>query len=191
MLSSEMWIVICVILLLLKYVIIEPLEDKKLYKMFESRDKIALKAYRGEINQECEEYNYAIKTINFELYYMQNDYDFFIILNNLLREPYQRRKKVDSIFKKIRKDHDLNEAFKVSYEAFIKQLNIRLFVFTGVVLLPIYWLLTMLSWLVNILDNISKKVEVVTKEVIAVYESVGRGTTSCTKYLKRNPYKLY
>lgn len=190
MLSTEIWVVICVALLILKYLVLEPIEDKKIYKMFESRDNVALKAYRNELDQDSEEYKYVINTINFELYYMKNDYDFFIILNNLLRDPYQRRKKLDSLFKKIRSNKDLNDAFKVAYETFVKQLNFRVLVFNVLVIVPIYVVLWVTVTIINALEKLAKNIQEISVGVLEAYRKVKRETDTCFNYLRRNPYKL-
>ncbi len=64
MISTFVWIVVCFFLLIIKYAFLDPISDKRLYRLYEARDNVALAAIEGQISQDAEERKFVIKNIN-------------------------------------------------------------------------------------------------------------------------------
>ena len=74
---------------------IVPLEDRKLFRMYEARDNVAMAAIEGKISQDEEVYKFVIEKINFGIFYMKNNYDFSIFFKNLFYSPEEIQKYFD------------------------------------------------------------------------------------------------
>lgn len=142
MLSTTMWLLIIFLLLIVKYVFIMPMEDSRLFGMYAARDAVAMAATRGEIDQDSEAYQFVIREINFEIYYTKNNYNFGILLNNLLFKPQEAKKKFDDMYKLIEQYDILLRSITHTRNKFLKSMNFRLFVFNLLFIKPFYLLLS-------------------------------------------------
>jgi|GEM_PF-6639559 len=141
MISTSGWLFICILLLIIKYCFLLPHEDKRLFCMYEARDSVAMAATLGEVDQNSKEYNFVINHINFEIYYIKNNYDFSILINNIIRRPEKVKSYYDSVYKLINEYEVLQKSMNVSSIHFYKSLNIRLFVFYLIVIKPLHFIL--------------------------------------------------
>lgn len=172
MISAGSWLFICILLFIIKYCFLLPHEDKRLYCMYEARDNVALAATQGEIDQNSKEYNFVMNQINFEIYYIKNNYDFSILLNNVIRKPEKVKKYYDSVYKLASEYEVLEKSLNVSSVHFFKSLNIRLFAFYLIVIKPFHFILGSIlkTFLVfeklsmignNTIRNINKKLSII------------------------------
>lgn len=141
MLSVGTWIVICAIILVVKYGFMIPYEDSKLYSMYAVRDQVNFAAMKKEIVQDSDAYNYVIDHINFQLYYMKNDYDFSIIWKNIFTNPIKIREYVNSMYELINEYEILKSSYNYAKNKFIRSLQVRLFIFNWLLIRPIYVIL--------------------------------------------------
>ena len=141
MISTSGWLFICIILLVVKYCFLVPHEDKRLFCMYEARDNVALAATLGEVDQNSKEYNFVIDQINFEIYYIKNNYDFSILLNNIIQKPEKVKNYYDSVYKLVNEYEVLQKSMNTTSIHFFKSLNIRLYVFYLIVIKPFYFIL--------------------------------------------------
>lgn len=115
MLSTITWCLILLVILILKYSILNPIQDKEVYKLYEQRDKIALMAMDKELDQDSKEYLFVVKYLNFWVYYTRNNYDFSIVLRNIMQDESPLTiKRTNNLFKKIRKSEELSTAMVVA-----------------------------------------------------------------------------
>lgn len=155
MLSTFTLILICLGLLLLKYVFLEPVEDRRLYRMYEARDNVALAAIEGKISQDADEYKFVIENINFEIYYMKNNYDFSIFFKNLIFKPEEVQKYFEKMYQLIEQYDILQESYNLSKAYFKKSLTIRLFCFIYFFVEPFYYILRLMIIVLTVIENIS------------------------------------
>ena len=155
MLSSAVWIGIIIVILILKYGFIVPFRDKEKFKIYEQRDKVAMEALNGELDENSLEYKFAIRYINFWIYYTDNDYDFSIVWGNIVNPiGKKQRKQLSSVMKKIQKSNTLSDAIKAAEKQSNRILGIRGFVFSKVLLRMIIIVLEVSLGIVNVCDNI-------------------------------------
>lgn len=136
MFSLLTWIILGIGLIIIKYGFIQPLEDNKLYKLYEARDNVALAAIEGKISQEKEEYEFVIKNINFAIYYIKNNYDFSILIHNLLFSPEELKVYFDNMFSLVEKYDFLQKNYQLTSNCFKRSLNIRFFFFINFLVKP-------------------------------------------------------
>lgn len=155
MLSSAVWIGIILVILILKYGFIVPFRDKEKFKIYEQRDKVAMEALNGELDENSLEYKFAIRYINFWIYYTDNDYDFSIVWGNIVNPiGKKQRKQLSSVMKKIQKSNTLSDAIKAAEKQSNRILGIRGFVFSKIILRMIIIVLEASLGIVNVCDNI-------------------------------------
>ena len=155
MMSTGMWMFICLFLLIIKYGFLQPLEDNKLYKLYEARDNVAIAAIEGKISQDSVEYVFVIKSINFALYYMKNNYDFSIVFKNILLRPEKIQNYFSEMYKLVEQYDFLQKNYHISNAYFQKSLNIRLFFFIHFIINPLYYVLCFFLVLLHSLEYIS------------------------------------
>lgn len=189
MISTSGWLFICFTLLVIKYCFILPHEDKRLFRMFEARDNVTLAATLGEIDQDSKEYKFVINQINFEIYYIKNNYDFSIIIRNIFRKPEKVKCYFDAIYKLISEYEVLQNSIDVSTKHFFKSLNLRLFVFNLLFIKPFYLVLLVTLKIFELFESLSvignntlKKINV----KLAVLKSIDKDfKTHHNDYFKR------
>ncbi len=136
MISTFGWICICFGLLIIKYGFLQALEDKRMYRLYEARDNVALAAVEGKISQDAEEYKFVIKNINCVLYYMQNNFDFSIFVKNLVVQPEDVEEYVNNMIDLVQGYDFLEKNYNISTAYFKKSINIRLFIFIHLAITP-------------------------------------------------------
>lgn len=155
MLSTFTWILICIFLLVLKYGILAPIEDKRLFRMYETRDNVALAAIEGKISQDSSEYKFVIEKINFQIYYMKNNYDFSILIKNLISCPEEVKKYYESMFNLIKQYDILQDSYEMSFGYFRKSLNFRLSFFYHFIITPFYYFLRVAVFILTFIEKLS------------------------------------
>lgn len=155
MISTLTWVVICIVLLVIKYGFLVPMEDKRLFRMYEARDNVALAAIEGKISQDAPEYKYVIEKINFEIYYTKNNYDFSILLKNLLLRPEEVKKYFDSMYQLVEQYEILRKSYNLSEAYFKKSLNLRVFFFMHLIIKPFSLLLDFAIFILTVIENIA------------------------------------
>lgn len=155
MISTSGWLLICFMLLIIKYCFLLPYEDKRLFSMYEARDNVALAATLGEVDQNSKEYNFVMNQINFEIYYLKNNYDFTILLNNIVRRPERVKSFYDSAYKLVSEYEVLQKSMNVTNSVFFKSLNFRLSVFYLIVIKPFYFILWSILKTFELFENLS------------------------------------
>lgn len=136
MLSVLEWSWICTVLLIIKYVFLQPLEDKKLFKLYAARDNVALAAIKGEISQDEEVYQFVIDKINFAIYYTKHNYDFSIVLKNIFIRPEEVQKHLKEMYELVKQKDFLEKNFNISIISLSKDLNIKLFILIYFIIYP-------------------------------------------------------
>lgn len=192
MIDTEVWIWICLILIIIKYVFIVPYQDKKLFKMYAARDKISLLATRNLISQDSLEYEFVMKTMQAEIYNCKHDYNFFELLKNILFIPPNEMGEFDSIMKDVENNDYFREAFQVCYKEFIKNINIRLRIFSKIVLLPMQFILQIVVKILQFIEHrkrVLKRIPIM-QNVKILQEKVSGTFSKCKDYLGRNPYNI-
>lgn len=154
MLSTSTWIIICIVILIIKYVVFQPLEDKRLYKMYTARDKLAIKAIQGQVNQNSKEYGFVMDNVNFSIYYTKNDYDFFIIFRNIFKRPLEDRINFEKLLSKLKKNKYIYETYATTWCLFIRSLNLRVKFFVFCVLRPISFILDKTMYIKEVIEKI-------------------------------------
>lgn len=139
MLSGISWIIICMILIILKFVILMPINDVQDYKMYAKRDQLALAVIKGEIDQDSKEYKLVSDVINSVLYYSKNDYNFM----RILKEIVTIKEKVEEKGEKYTLGSQplLEEIYRSSYAFFVKKMKLKIGFFVHVVLMPMAFVL--------------------------------------------------
>lgn len=165
MMSIGIWIFICLCLLIIKYGFLQPLEDRKLYKLYEARDNVAIAAIEGKISQESKEYLFVIKSINFALYYMKNNYDFSIVFKNIFSQPEKIKRYFSEMYGLVEQYDFLQKNYNLSNAYFQKSLNIRLFFLIHFIIKPVYYILCVILLLLHFLQYISKTKTRITKSI--------------------------
>lgn len=156
MMSLGIWGGICFCLLVIKYAFLQPLEDKKLYALYEARDNVAIAAIEGKISQDSQEYLFVIKSINFAIHYMKNNYDFSIVIKNILFRPEKIQKYFSEMYELIEQYDFLQNNYKISNAYFQKSLNVRLFFLVHFIIQPIYYILCLIVLILQFVKYISK-----------------------------------
>ncbi len=139
MISNSIWILICILLLVIKYGFILSHENKRLYRLYEARDAVALSAIEGKISQDTKEYKFVINRINFALYCIKNDFDFSI--KNIIVRPEKVKEYLDSMYDLLKKYDFLKKNYEISDLYLKKNLNFQLFVFINLIVKPICFLM--------------------------------------------------
>lgn len=181
MMSTGIWIFICLCLLIVKYGFLQPLEDRKLYKLYEARDNVAIAAIEGKISQDSKEYLFVIKSINFALYYMKNNYDFSIVFKNILLQPEKIQKYFSDIYGLVEQYDFLQKNYNISTAYFQKSLNVRLFFLIHFIIQPIYYILCFVLLLLRFVQFVSKAGTRITSSVnnrISVISKINRDYNS-------------
>lgn len=167
MLSVFSWGIIIISLLIIKYVFLLPLEDRRLFSMYAARDAVAMAATRGEVSQDSKEYRFVIDEINFEIYYTKNNYNFGILVNNLLRRPEEAKKYFDSMYKLIEQYEVLAKNRNKVQNKFIQNLAFRLKMFNILIIRPVYYAM---SIILVVCENLTK----ITKMSLNTTEKINR-----------------
>lgn len=155
MFSNFSWIIIIFFLLIFKYGFLQPLKDKKLFRLYEARDNVALAAIEGKISQDAEEYRFVINKINFSLYYLKNNYDFSIVVKNIFYYPEKVQKYFSEMYELVEKYDFLVKNYKLSHTYLSKNLNIRLCFLMGFIIKPIFYVLTLANLFLKLLIKIN------------------------------------
>ena len=156
MISTTLWLLIIILLLIIKYAFIMPIEDNRLFGMYAARDAVAMAATRGEIDQDSEEYQFVLREINFEIYYTKNNYNFAILLNNLLFKPQEAKKKFDDMYKLIEQYDILLKSVTHTRNKFLKSMNCRLFAFNLLFIKPLYLLISIILGVFEAIETVFK-----------------------------------
>ena len=156
MISTFGWICICFFLLIIKYVFLQPVEDKRLYRLYEARDNVALAAVEGKISQEADEYKFVIQSINTAIFYMKNNYDFSILINNILFQPEKAEQYFNHMIELIERYDFLEANYSISGECFKRSIIIRLFFFVHLVINPFYHALNVLLAMIKLGKKITE-----------------------------------
>lgn len=190
MINTEIWIIICLLILFLKYAVIVPQQDKSLYKMYEARDKVAGMAVRREISQDSDEYEFVMKKMQQEIYYCKHDYNFTILLKNIFLKPLRNNKHFDNILENIGENDVLKQACITSYHEFIRKMNWRLKAFTMFVLIPISVALKMTLITLEIVEKMFSIGNTAVRIVTIAEDKMRFLSKDCIKYLQTNPYRI-
>ena len=123
--------------------------------LYKARDNVALAAIEGKISQDAEEYKFVIDKINFALYYLKNNYDFFIIVKNLLYRPEKVQKYFSEMYELVQKYDFLVKNYKLSCTYLFKSLNARLLFFMCFIIKPMFFVLSLISLFLKLLIKIN------------------------------------
>lgn len=168
MLSTTTWIAILFGLIVIKYVFIQPTEDRKVYKLYEKRDKVAFAGIERKIDQESNLYKFLIDYLNFWIYYSKNDYDFSIVLKNFLKieEVQKKHEKLEQEIKQneiagtILKQTQSNVKWVMGFKGFIFiTIGVRTFILLLQVLLYIF------DWTTDVFDKGHRIVKLINKSI--------------------------
>lgn len=154
MLSTELWVVIILVLLLVKHVIIVPYEDKKIYNMFARRDEAGLAVTKGFVDQDSEEFKKVIDTINACIYFYRKDFDFMACYNIIISAASNNRKLNKRIINKIKSNEYLKEPYEDCISTFDKSILIRLKLFIYFVIVPIWAFFIFFNYINEIINKI-------------------------------------
>ena len=155
MISTFGWICICFILMIIKYAILNPIEDRRLYRLYEARDNVALAAIEGKISQDADEYNFVIESINESLYYMKNNYDFSILLRNAFLRPEVVKDYFEHMMGLVANYDFLMKNYNISDTYFQKSLNVRIYFLKLLIIDPVYFALCLLILMLKIVEKIT------------------------------------
>lgn len=190
MMSTGIWIFICLCLLIMKYGFLQPLEDNKLYKLYEARDNVALAAIEGKISQDSKEYLFVIKSINFALHYMKNNYDFSIVFKNILLRPEKIEKYFSEMYSLVEQYDFLQKNYNLSNAYFKKSLNIRLFFLMHFIIQPIYFILCFSLLLLHLLKYVSKAGYKITMAIDRRVSIISKINSDYSSYKEKTLAKL-
>lgn len=154
MLSTSTWVIILIVILIIKYVFLQPIEDKRLYKMYAARDELAIKATQGVVKQDSKEFEFVMDKVNFFIFYTKHDYNFFIIFNNIFKRPLEDRIKFEKILSKLKKNEYYYKTYCDVCYWFIRNMNLRVKFFVIVILGPINVALTILTAIIQTIEKI-------------------------------------
>lgn len=171
MISIFGWICICFFMLVIKYAFLKPTEDKRLYRLYEARDNVAIAAVEGKISQEAKEYRFVIGSINEELYYMKNNYDFSVLINNILFQPESAKRRFDYMMELVKEYDFLEKNYHISKAYFQESLKFRLFFLVFFIVKPINYALDLLliilklcrritAWGAEVADGTEKRISI-------------------------------
>ncbi len=150
--SFNSWILICIFLFLIKYLLIKPSEDSKMYKVYKVRDEVAIETLKGEISQQSLEYEYVTNVINSCLYYMCNNFNFINIYNNIIHPSEEKSEFFDNLVDKIYENNILHNSLNTSSIYLYKVLKLRLKVFYWFLFNPFFYFLKIIIKILDFTD---------------------------------------
>lgn len=155
MISTIGWIIICFVLLIVKYAFLQPKVDSTLFYLYEARDNVAIAAIEGKILQDAKEYKFVINDINFALYYMKNNYDFSIVFRNIFLNPEDVKDYFSRMIELVKQYDFLENNYKIAHAYFAKSINFRLSIYMKLIIQPTCYLLLLCIFLLKTLRKIS------------------------------------
>lgn len=156
MLSTSTWLLIGFILWVVKYALMIPMQDSRLYGMYAARDAVVKAATKGLIDQDSDVYNYAMEEINFEIYSLKYDYDFSVLLHNLLFRSEEARNQISEVYNLIEQYDILVESIQYTRNRFMKSIIFKLFIFNTLFIKPLDALLTLILHVLEFVETVCK-----------------------------------
>lgn len=134
MLSTSTWILIIIAWIIVDQAFMTPWEDHRRYKLYEARDKVTMEVLEDRLSEEDRTYQFVLDYLNFWLYYTRNDYDFSIVLKNIINIKPTTKRDMNKLMNQVNKNPVLQEALKAADRQSRGVMRIKGFVFTQIFL---------------------------------------------------------
>ena len=156
MLSTSTWIILIIVLIIVDQVFITPLEDHQRYKLFEARDNITMEVLGGRISENDKSYKFVLDYLNFWLFYSKNDYDFSIVLKNILHLKPSTKREMNELVKQINENPVLQNAMYAADYQSKYVMRVKGFIFVQVFLRMVCYCLYVLLVIIEAISSIWK-----------------------------------
>lgn len=142
------------IYIIIHHAFVLPSHERKIFKLYECRDRLALYGMTSLDIQRSFEYKYLMSMINQEIYLMNNNISFTQYFKTSVENSVENQKEVQAFLEKIQKDEIYWQVFTESFSIFEKYFSLKMKWFLRLCLVPANYVLT---FFLRILPKTSKR----------------------------------
>lgn len=145
-------ITIAVVAIISYYAFVLPYKDRVLFRLYEQRDNLAMYAMNNPGKQDTAEYQYLIRFLNTQLYFVNHDISFVDFYESTIKSTVENQRKVEKLIKRIKRDKFMEEIYETSFSIFYSYFIKKFTMFYYLVLKPVQIILTFIIGILKFLD---------------------------------------